>query len=159
MKRAIPNKHGSNRCQDSRFQFANRAPPLVSLLLLFRLRSGGGSGEHGGEGLRRLPALPIRTDHAQGAPRRRRWHARPPLATYGSGTSRVSICVPRETETETEFLFNVERIPSFQRRCLCGFCRYIGRSVKSMVWSTRRMKYCQDTEERMGSLGVNLVSG
>jgi len=78
----------------------------VSLLLLLCLRSGGGSGEHGGEGLRRLPALAIRTDHAQGALRRRRWHARPPLATYGSGTSRVSICAPLEIEIETNFFYS-----------------------------------------------------
>ncbi|KOM41738.1 hypothetical protein LR48_Vigan04g193600 [Vigna angularis] len=28
-----------------------------------------------------------------------------------------------------------------------------------MVWNTRRMKYCLDTEEHMGSLGENLVLG
>jgi len=83
----------------------------VSLLLLLHLRSGGASGEHGGEGLRRLPALPIRTDHAQGGPRRCCWHARPPLATHGSGTSRASICAPRETEPEMDFIFDLELIP------------------------------------------------
>lgn len=28
-----------------------------------------------------------------------------------------------------------------------------------MVWSVRKMRYCIDTEERIVSLGVNLVSG